>query len=523
MNALGGEEKEKRRIVMFILAAALVLGLAAGVTTLLAVHGVPPPQLFELDGNAVDNSGAGLPDDWDTALGIKPGGSANVTTFVTDPAGANETTHFKGGDKDTEDIPNWHIVSQTDTPKDDIEHAYAAAYTTADGDLIIYAGDDRFDTAGTASHGFWFFKNPITINDATHTFNGIHADGDVLLTVEFQQGGTKVVANVFEWDSQNNPNLKLIISGEQDVTPGVPFCNADDTVCGITNAGTAASPWFYYSKDGDPGTDEDFPPQSFFEMGINITELTGGTCFASFLASSRTSASETSTIKDFVLGSFTLCGVDVTKTCVGTPTVSGGKLLSTFNVTIESTGSGTIHAVTLAEEPLGTGESCKITAIAEPAGADANDATKNSLPVTFDGTNPVTVYDTLAGGTEGATVTIECLTGDNPFIDTVKLTAKTSASLTTPDLNDDYTTGDGGTAEICPVVGNPKVMVQKCCKSVTIDPDNFTPTVCVSILLTNTSDQGPDPIVPEPIQIISVKDDRLLTVFLDDPNTTEDE
>jgi hypothetical protein len=277
MESLFGRlTKRSVRRVMYILAITLALGLMSGGTTVFAVHdATPPPQLFELDGNAVDNP-VGLPDDWDTVLLGTGGGSDTTTGLVLDPTGANETTHFKGGDKDTQDIPAWDIVTQNDTPKDDIEHAAAAAYTK-NGHLIIYAMDDRFAQAGSASHGFWFFKNPITISGAK--FSGVHADGDTLVTVEFAQGGATAIINVFEWVTNpgpHQPNLQLIESGATNVTPGQPFCNLDDTVCGITNSVTATSPWDYISSSAGAGvTDENFPPQSFFEMGIDITELTG--------------------------------------------------------------------------------------------------------------------------------------------------------------------------------------------------------------------------------------------------------
>ena len=537
--------------VNFILAAALALGLAAGVATVLAVH---LDNLFELDGNAVDDP-AVLGDDWSSVLCtgsgtpqepfdcIPPftppgpiGGNSGATTgLVPDPIGDDETTHFKGGDKDTQDIPEWDVVSQNDTPKDDIEHAYAASYTAPNGDLIIYAGDDRFATAGSASHGFWFFQNKITQNGSK--FDGVHADGDIFVAVEFkgQPGGQQpdqVVANVFRWETQpvgNDPNLQLIFSGETNVTPGVPFCNEAqgspgdpdfipaDVVCGITNAGTVASPWDYVSSSAGAGVmDEDFPPQSFFELGINITELTGGTCFASFLASSRSSASETATIKDFVLSGFPLCGVEVTKTCVPPATVvDGNKLRTTFNVPITSVGSGTLHNVTLAEVPQPplnmppiTGEECRITVVGEATPPGVAVKAPLSLPFTFNGTEPVKVYTSLAGT---ATVTVECDTiGRNPFDDNVEVAAFSSPNPP-PELPPDLSDSSEGTTnpQAC-FIGAPNVIVEKCCQSVTIDPDNFTPEVCVAIKLTNNSDPAE---ALENITVVDNRDGVLVTVL----------
>jgi hypothetical protein len=521
------EKKMKKRTVSLVCLAMRCVGAAACA----GVLAMPPAALafdqnnpFEIDGNAVDNSG--IPgDDWSSVLcsgtgtdldpfvcstsGPGPGGGAYANTGVIPDPVDSDTTHFKGGDKDTLDISAWDIVTQDDTPKDDIEDAYAAAYTDPDNShLIIYAGDDRFAQAGDASHGFWFFKNKINVNG--NKFTGVHADGDTLVAVEFRQGGTQAVINVFKWVSKpgpHQPNLQSISTGTANVTPGVPFCNQDNTVCGITNSTTTTSPWFYHSSSGDPLTDEDFPPQAFFELGIDITGLTGETCFASFLASSRSSASDTATIKDFVLHSFPLCGMEVGKSCKDSPTViDGSKLETTFNVPIKSTGAGTIFNVTLAENPklaLGTGESCRITALPDSTDYVAHSDTLNKLPLALSGTTPVTVYDSIKGN-KTATVTIVCDTVDrNPFINTVDVTAKTSASLSIADLTDSHTTGSG---ETCSLPGSADVTAAKCCDSVTIDPDTFAPKVCVSITVTNNS----SPL--EAIENLVVVDDKLGTV-----------
>ncbi|MCV5927546.1 hypothetical protein OFO11_37180, partial [Escherichia coli] len=63
-----------------------------------------------------------------------------------------------------------------------------------------------------------------------------------------------------------------------------------------------------------------FPYESFYEGGVNLTQLLGGidgtaSCFSSFMAETRSSASFTAALKDFVLGQFQLCGMELVKTC----------------------------------------------------------------------------------------------------------------------------------------------------------------------------------------------------------------
>ena len=55
-----------------------------------------------------------------------------------------------------------------------------------------------------------------------------------------------------------------------------------------------------------------------FEGGVNITQIFEGStapCFASFLAETRSSTSVSAVLKDFVLGAFPVCGVNITANC----------------------------------------------------------------------------------------------------------------------------------------------------------------------------------------------------------------
>ena len=124
-----------------------------------------------------------------------------------------------GGSKDTQGIQDgrWLFTDSKPQAKNDITHAYAAAYTDPDnGHLILYVGLDRFDNSGDATVGFWFFRNQIGLNpDVTtkggHPFVGAHADGDILLVSDFTQGGSTSTIKVFQWvgdDSHRQPRAR---------------------------------------------------------------------------------------------------------------------------------------------------------------------------------------------------------------------------------------------------------------------------------------------------------------------------
>jgi hypothetical protein len=63
---------------------------------------------------------------------------------------------------------------------------------------VIYFGADRFANAGDAALGFWFFKNDVGLAE-NGKFSGEHAIGDVLVQVDFVQGGTNSQVQIFQW------------------------------------------------------------------------------------------------------------------------------------------------------------------------------------------------------------------------------------------------------------------------------------------------------------------------------------
>src|SRR6266550_1518237 len=82
---------------------------------------------FELDGN-IDHTASGH--DWDQVHAGTSG--ADNTQFITDAVNTTADDIFKGGgSKDQQPIQNgpWLWSAQKPQPKDDITHAFAAAYT----------------------------------------------------------------------------------------------------------------------------------------------------------------------------------------------------------------------------------------------------------------------------------------------------------------------------------------------------------------------------------------------------------
>ncbi|MBY4678559.1 hypothetical protein [Marinobacterium arenosum] len=445
-----------RNLKLSSLFQAWILGifLCLGSTGAFATHDL---GLFQLEGNAVDGN-AFPPDDWETLCdpdgagncqnpgpGPGPDASANVFTgIVTDPDNASI---FTGGRKDIQDIPQWGWKNGAVPDKSDLTHAYAASYDD-NGDLIVYFGADRIANAGDTFMGFWFFKSEVTMNN-DGSFSGNHTNGDVLVLVNFPQAtNAQPLVQVVEWDSSctkadnNNPApgdcvaQNLILRAGQSGAGAICGSMASDLVCAITNDEGGAndptpSPWSYTSKDGFINQ---FPFETFFEGGINLTQLIGGDgCFASFMAETRSSSSFTASLKDFVLDAFPLCSIEVSKDC-SNPRLNNAEDMIIYDITgtVTNTGSGTVHNVMVTDNPaFATG------------------------PV-FSNGNAVAL---LGGATVDYSGTIEVTLANNGPSDTVTAVANTKADGTGTDVT------AMASANCPPLQINPSINVSKACVS----------------------------------------------------------
>lgn len=435
--------------------------------------------LFELEGNAVNDN---LADDWeDLHTG---GGSAQTFTGINpDPA---PQSIFTGGRKDIQPISDWAHKSGSSADKAEITNAYAAAYNHS-GDLIVYFGADRISNNGDTFLGFWFFQQQITA-EADGSFSGEHENGDALILANFPQAANAVPEiQVLEWDTScskadnNNPqpgdcaakNLRVVFGGSGAgavCSPG----GASQEACAITNDEGGShdptdSPWPYTSKDGFVN---EFPYETFFEGGANLSNLLNGgnTCFASFMAETRASSSPTAALMDFVLDSFPVCAITVTKDCEEDPVLNSAGTHITYAIsgTVTNDGFGPVYNVNVTDSP------------AFDAGS-----------LVFDG-NP----SSLGGGESiGYEATMTVPLAQNGTMDTVTATANTESDNSGIELSD--------TAEdTCPVLQvNPAAAVSKDCSTV-IALENSTVIAQVNITgeVCNTGDS--------PLTNVTVTDDE---------------
>jgi hypothetical protein len=115
------------------------------------------------------------------------------------------------------------------------------------------------------------------------------------------------------------------------------------------NQVSTPAPWPYTPKFGTAGN---FPQGSFFEGGVDITELVPDSgCFTGFMAETRSSTPFDSRLKDFVLGNFDLCSISVTKS--GDTLSKVGDEVD-YTVLIQNTGSLVLYKDDISDTLLGS-------------------------------------------------------------------------------------------------------------------------------------------------------------------------
>lgn len=511
-------------------------------TPAVAIHDGNAP--FELDGNATKTTGL---DDWDNVFELDPfpyptpreiPTTGPGETFIqdNDPSNpdADDTTEFIQSNKDTHEVNTWKYGSgDISPPKDDITNAYAKAYAVefpasdmaghpaeVHEHLVVYFGADRFADDGDSAMGFWFFRNEVGLGP-NNSFTGTHAVGDVLIQVDYRGAGDNEI-EVFKWVGTGgnagqgklqrlaigtSPNENTAICTQQN--NGIPA----DSACIITNVVQQPSPWSYTAKGEDSVGANIFPARVFQEGGFDVTALVGNVCFSDFMAETRTSHSETASLKDFALGNFDLCGIDVEKECVAdsqtvdTTDPANPVFTTSHLVTISNTGfGGSLRDVELADPTAINGNTCEIITVELASGsATINPAATGFV---FDSAgDSVEVADILSGS---ISVELECESEENPFRNRADVKAR--AALGAPQDITDFSF-EGDQANVCEYEFDAGIALRKWCQDdegeapdnlnpafgvddpenplnlgVFLQPPTYLARVCVDVEISNTSE-----------------------------------
>ena len=376
---LGPKGRRRKRRLLLSLALSVAALAAFAITNALAVH----DEEFQLDGNvlaSVAPAGSTQDFDWDdlfdanggekalptgfTASGFERDFLNTGTTFIT-----SDNSTYATGSKDTLPItPGWQCNHDSNVnSKIDITNAYAAAYTNADDEEILYFALERNTNTGDANVGFWFLQDQVSCDSpgGSEPFVGDHLDGDLLIVSAFTNGGTVSTIDVYRWDrfagsdcdpANPEPVGNCVINpvgvpGFLRTTPvahGVdcrnPATGTEDPACAAANTSPITTPWLTAAKTLNPKVGHNLPTAQFFEGGLNLTKKNlGGRCFNTFIGDTRSSQSLTATLFDFSLGTLGECTVSMETEPSQTTRVIGDttEITDTATVVGNTSGSGT--------------------------------------------------------------------------------------------------------------------------------------------------------------------------------------
>lgn len=307
-------------MLKFIFLASLISLVSCGIAS----------NNFELDGNPNSD---GL-EDWDLVSDVFSG-------VIADPA--PQSIFTGGGSKDTRDVSHWQWTDGSVPDKDDITNAYAHA-SIENGKLLIYFGADRFANNGDSAVGFWFFQDEVSpLQDGT--FSGVHVNNDLLVIANF---GSSEEIFLYKWF---DGSLVQVITG-QEGNDATCDSSLNQTACAIANANPESSPWSYVPK---AGVVDVFPEISFVEGGIILSNIFMDQipCFTTFLAVTRSSSTPNAQLKDFVLGEFDVCDIDVSIDCFSAELSNDTRsVIYTYNVSVTNNGFGVVYNIEVSSDQV---------------------------------------------------------------------------------------------------------------------------------------------------------------------------
>ncbi|URM39142.1 T9SS type A sorting domain-containing protein [Flavobacterium anhuiense] len=264
----------------------------------------------------------------------------------------NDSNTFSGNSNKNGDNPTtWALGSGSIPQKDDIVDVYgylrrdlspAALAVNPNGILWGYGGASKISSDGNSHFDFEFFRTEVSFNGSALVGTGSQAGhtawtfdatgkilvpGDVLVAIDFENGGTKPLGSVRVWMSSadianfnSRPNRPFDLTGVFDQGNGAPpYGYAEIKAKGggiLTNvfavvnvtAATLGPPWG--TLEGSQANFQDnYKALQFTEFGLNLTALgldsrnvNQSPCsnlLGSLIVKTRSSSSFTAELKDF--------------------------------------------------------------------------------------------------------------------------------------------------------------------------------------------------------------------------------
>ena len=324
----------------WVASIGIVLMVLAG-TTAIAVANLSGSTFEGDDGNLNVNTAGNT--DWANVAGLATG--------IDNPSGTGDNSFGQGTKEDNAAVT---VVTGSIPPnKSDLIRFYEASETTG-GQTFLYLAWERTNVLGSANMDFEINQavTPGLGNAGPHTIN--RTAGDLLITYDFTNGGSKPTLGLLFWVTSGSTSQ--CFSSNSLPCWGGHISLTSSVSEGAINTVTVTDPLA-------PNAPRTLAANTFGEAAINLTGagvFPPGVCeaFGSVFLKSRSSASFTAEVKDFVAPvpvNISNCGtVKIHKTDeVGTPLAGAVFTLFTDNTPTASDGQ-TSHGA----EDVATSLSC---------------------------------------------------------------------------------------------------------------------------------------------------------------------
>ncbi len=284
-----------------------------------------------------------------------------AASFGVDPlsvdvtqCGVGDPTAYTGvGGETNGDILNSETFGTASVPnKDEISNVYAIAHqdpigvqTLGPNDTNeIFAGFERVVNNGDSHVDLEFLQSAVTLVAGSKAsafpcagrFSGHRTSGDLLLSVDFTNGGTVGNPVLHKWACATpQPTGTVCDPAKNGATAHYELVTDAATQAAVTqrfnsNSAVGCGGWACRNADGTQATS--INTVELYEVGIDLASLGFNGCISTFLPHTRSSQSFTATLKDFEVISFNTCNPStvLTKSADVSQVTIGGTINYTY-------------------------------------------------------------------------------------------------------------------------------------------------------------------------------------------------
>jgi hypothetical protein len=236
--------------------------------------------------------------------------SVDTARSPADTCGTGDPTTYTGvGGETNGEALGTETYSTSSVPnKDDLSNVYAIHHrddVSTPTTNEIFFGGERVVNNGDSHIDYEFLQQQVNLTGTcAGGFTGHRTPGDLILAVDFTNGGALGSKTIYQWKCNGTP---VAADGSCDPTKGKnspSYVKATDAtilaaVDIAANDAGAVGCGGWVCRNADGTTTTTIATNEFFEGGIDLKALGFTGCLATFLPHTRSSQSFTATLKDF--------------------------------------------------------------------------------------------------------------------------------------------------------------------------------------------------------------------------------